>query len=310
MAGLNDLKEFDIQDASVALWVVKGPRSLAGSPPTYTGRWVSVDDDLQSALRSTVAEQRDGIGDVEPYGLLANPLDGGALAIEADETHAPILTSELVEQSDARRVRTVKHLHNSAFYVVKLVDGDRILHAVRQTTPAWRTKNSKTYRSVIFKENELTLDEKPRFEIAKTIDFFIYDGTVFVRRKAGFETILIYKEAHQEDFRHLQAEPAFQGVFVDLAPLVAHVGVNKLLLRRVSAIKQKAHYRDADFMRRLHQHAGALGFSIRFNNQGKIIATPETCAEIMTALLDHRLTSIVSNGIFDVPSSTPVAPRN
>jgi hypothetical protein len=43
-------------------------------------------------------------------------------------------------------------------------------------------------------------------------------------------------------------QPDFAAVFSDLAPLIQHVGVNKIRLRRMSAVRQKGHYRDGEFM--------------------------------------------------------------
>lgn len=93
---------------------------------------------------------------------------------------------------------------------------------------------------------------------------------------------------------------------MSIAPFVEHVGTNKIRLRRVSALRDKGHFRNANFMARLREHHAAYGFTFQFNNEGQIIATPETAAQILTALLDHRLASAFSEVIYDVPSSTPV----
>ena len=105
----------------------------------------------------------------------------------------------------------------------------------------------------------------------------------------------------------MQGEEDFQAVFVDLAPLVAHVGQNKIRLRRASAIRQKGHYRDKAFMGRLRAQAEEYGFTIEFHQNGRIVATDATCAQIMTALLDHRLSSAFSAQIYDVQGVTVVA---
>jgi hypothetical protein len=84
------------------------------------------------------------------------------------------------------------------------------------------------------------------------------------------------------------------------------VGENKIQLRRASAIHQKGHYRDAEFMTRLREQHLNFGFAIQFDDNGRIIATPETCDEIVTALLDHRLSSAFSMRVYDVPSAIPI----
>lgn len=94
--------------------------------------------------------------------------------------------------------------------------------------------------------------------------------------------------------------------FVDMAPLIAHVGANKIQLRRACAIRDKGHYRDMGFMDRLRANQAEYGLMITFDANGRIIATPETCAQIMTALLDHRLKSGFSTLVYDVQDTTPI----
>ncbi|HTF72576.1 MAG TPA: hypothetical protein VK638_58900 [Edaphobacter sp.] len=60
-------------------------------------------------------------------------------------------------------------------------------------------------------------------------------------------------------------------------------------------------------MTRVRQNYAEYGFALQFDNAGKLIVTPETGEEVITALLDHRLASGFSNRIYDVPSATPVA---
>jgi hypothetical protein len=101
-------------------------------------------------------------------------------------------------------------------------------------------------------------------------------------------------------------EPAFVHAFVDIGPLVAFVGENKLNLRRLSAIRQKGHYRDPEFMARLRELHQEFDLHIEFDGAGKIAVTPENSREVITALLDHRLGSPFSNAIYDVPSTTTI----
>src|SRR5690606_16939635 len=98
----------------------------------------------------------------------------------------------------------------------------------------------------------------------------------------------------------------FFSLFSTLDPLVVFVGTNKLHLRRACAIRQKGHYRDADFMARLRKRHAECGLNLIFDDQGRIVPTPETCADIIRALLDHRLSSLFSQNNYDVPDATVV----
>jgi hypothetical protein len=307
MTALDDLKAFNLEDAHASLWVFRGPTGPSGENPRYSARWVETTPDVDAVLKQTVGAERGRVEETVEYGLLAQNNEASALSISAEETHAGLLVAAVAAETEARRVRRPEHLRNSKFYLIKLVHGDTVIHAVRRTDSGWTTKRSVSARSCLFEEKRLTLDDRPHFDIENSIDFFIVGGEILILSKGRFESALRYKEAHRDDFVTLQAEPAFTAVFVDLAPLVAHVGVNKIQLRRVSAIRQKGHYLDVEFMTRLRNHHAEYGFKIQFDEAGKIVATAETCAEIVTALLDHRLASGFSRRVYDVPSTTAIA---
>jgi hypothetical protein len=152
----------------------------------------------------------------------------------------------------------------------------------------------------------LGLDESPRFELEKTIDFFVIGDGLLILDKEHFESTLRYRQAHANDFLELQAEPDFAALFAQIAPLIEHVGVNKIRLRRMAAVREKGHFRDADFMERLRQHHAEFGLALQFDQDGRIVATVETSSQIITALLDHRLASGFSNRVYDVQNTVTV----
>lgn len=306
MPTLIDLMAFNVQEAAVSLWVCRGPRGAAAAAPSYTAKWVEVAEDLEAVLKEAVSNQRQAIEDVQPFGLLVTAEATGSLEIATDETHAALLTGLIGAQTDQRRVNDVADLFNSKFYVIKLVHDGQVVYAVRKTGGIWKTKNNWSVKTVVFREQELTVDTTPRFDISDFVDFFIVGDGILIKDKGSFETILKYKQAHREDFHELQQEQEFVAVFAEMAPLVAHVGDNKIQLRRASAIRQKGHYKDEEFMARLRERSTEFGFTIEFDTDGRISPTAATCSQIMTALLDHRLASAFSSRIYDVPSTTVV----
>ena len=306
MAALENLQAFDFGQASVAFWTFKGPRGPSDGDPAYTGRWVDATDNLDGLLKEIATEQVGHIEEVFEYGLLVENHQTSALSITTEETHAGVIVDECGAETPKKKVRNVKHLRNANFYVAKFVLGDNIIHAVRKTDSGWSTKKLLSARSVFFQDDELDIDDRPHFEISKTIDFFIIGDDILCLSKSRMESILRYKETHKEDFQALQDDADFSDIFVDLGPLVAHVGENKIQLRRVSAIREKGHYKDGEFMTRLREKYAEYGFTIEFDERGRIRATPETCSQIITALLDHRLASGFSERIYDVPSASPV----
>ncbi|WP_113154814.1 Kiwa anti-phage protein KwaB-like domain-containing protein [Nitratireductor sp. OM-1] len=307
MPALDDLRDFNIADASAQLWIFKGPTGPASEDPNYTGRWADTTDGVDEVLKEVFQSEVGRIEEVQEYGLLAENNESSALRITTNETHAGYVVDEAAAEIDTKKASQVRHLRNAKFYVAKFVHDDQVVHAVRKTDSNWRTKKARSVQTLLFSDDQLGIDNRPRFDIAKTFDFIIIGDQILCLNKRNFESVLRYKEAHKGDFAALQAEQDFMDVFVDIAPLVEHVGENKIQLRRASAIREKGHYRDPDFMKRLRDNQAEFGLEIQFNGDGKIIATAETCSQIMTALLDHRLSSAFSRLVYDVPSSTPVA---
>jgi hypothetical protein len=297
--------DFDINAATVALWVFK--KSLRpGAAPVFTGRWVQTDEALDDALKQAVIQERARILEVNDYGLLAQNNEDSALRIDGLLTHAGLLTAQMAAEIAPKKVRNLKDVRNSDFYVIKLVSGDSILYAVRKTDASWKSQKAVNHLTVLFADDELTLQEAPTFSVSRHVDFFIIDDDVLMTNKAAFESVLSYKQAHADDFAALQAEHDFSSLFSDIAPLVTFVGTNKLHLRRVCAIRQKGHYRNAAFMDKLREQHHQFGLLLIFDAQGRIDPTEKSCADIIRAFLDHRLTSPFSENVYDVPDATPV----
>lgn len=300
------LANFNIEESTVSVWLFKKSVTADGLP-RFSGRHVETDEELDGALKEALAEARASIQDVTPYTLLAAAQDGIALSIDALETHADAITAQMADSLAEKKVRSLKDVQNTKFYVVKLTHADNAIHAVRSTDNSWQSRKTRSAISVIFKDEQLGLNEEPAFSISRHVDFFIVGDDIVMLSKPSFEKVLSYKQAHAEDFVALQAEPAFAAVFSDLAPLVTFVGQNKIHLRRACVIRQKGHYMDAQFMQRLRDNFARCGLNLVFAADGRLVATPETCADIIRALLDHRLSSFFSEQHYDVPDATAVA---
>lgn len=297
---------FDIENAGVAIWVFKKSGGAKGAAPSFNGRWIGLTEELEQALRQAVIEARNQIEEVLEYGLLAQNNEASALSINVDETYAPLIIERTANALPRNRVQNAAQLRNSAFYVVRFTDGDNVLHVVRKTDPSWQSKRHKGVINVIFREESLDLMDEPPFAISRHIDFFILDDRILIKNKSHFESVLSYKQAHADEFLALQQEAGFSGIFTSLDPLISFVGDNKIQLRRLCAIRQKRHYEDPDFMERLRAQHVHYNLNIQFNDQGLMHPTAESCSDIITALLDHRLTSAFSQAIYDVPDATRV----
>lgn len=304
---LEDLKALDLQRASVNLWTLKGPTGPAAGDPRYSGHWIETTDDVDSALREAIVSDLRRTEELIDYSLLAQNHEASGLHAPIDETHAGILLTAVAHELPARKAKNLKHLENSTFYLAKFVIDTHVIYAVSKTSSAWRTKHALAFRNVFFVDKVLTIDNRPHFELNRRFDFIIYNGNLVILNKSHFESVLRHKAAQREEFLALQTEIEFINLFVDVSPLVTHVGDNKIQLRRACAIRSKGHYRDQNFIQRLRDTQAEYGLNINFDNGGRILVTPDTCSQIMTALLDHRLKSGFSALIYDVQDTTPVA---
>lgn len=304
---LASLKAFDVTGSTSTLWVFK-KSGAAGSPPVFSGRWVETTAELDAALKGAVTDALGGVAELIDYDLLAQNNEASALELTAAETYAPLISEACADPTAKRKVKNLKEITNSEFYVIKLVaDGDALL-AVRKTDASWGSKRSVGLRDVVFVENILTIDDRPRFSVSKKVDFLVMGEIVAILSKTHFESVLSYKEAHTKDFGELKAESEFVGLFTEVETLDAFIGSNKIHLRRASAIRAKGHYKDAEFMTNLRAEAKGLGLSIAFDKDGRIVPTAESCRDIFRALLDHRLASRLSKGLYDVESAALVKP--
>ena len=261
IAQLAELKAFDVGGATAALWVFRKSSSVERGV-VFTGRWIETTNDLDNALKTAVNSERHRITEIHEYGLLAQTNESSALSISTVETHAGLIVDKAGGDISARKVRTLKDLQNTDFYVVKLVSGDKVLHGVKKAGFSWRTSKAIT---VFFSDNKLDLAKVPSFDISPTLDFFILGDDVIISQKAQFESILNCKEAHKDDFEALQREPEFATVFSSLDSLEVYVGENKIQLRRASAIRQKGHYKDPNFMQRLRNRHKEFGLDLVFD---------------------------------------------
>jgi hypothetical protein len=299
------LEEFNVDEADVSVWLFRKSRGEAGAP-IFTGHWIDTDEALDVALKDAVKAARDGIDETEPYARLAPTEPGQALTIATELTEADQIVAKCEAELLSKKATKLIHVQNTDFYVIKLVDGDEVLHAVKKTDTSWVSKVNANWIKVVFADDQLGLNPNPDFHLSRYIDFFIVGDETIVLRKDPFGQVLSYKEAHIEDFAALTQAPAFAAIFVDIGPLLAFVGNNKTHLKRVCAIGDKGHYANAIFMANLRAHYGAAGLNLVFDAQGRLVATPDTCADIITALLDHRLYSRFSQKNFEVPHAREV----
>lgn len=300
MSDLNALKSFDLTEAEVTLWTFKG------TCPAINSHWVEITESVHEELKLIVTDQLGSISESEDYSLLAETNESSVLQLPTEETQYDAIADGIRAPLPNRRTRSIKTLRNAVFYAAKFVYDEQVLVAVRKTNSSWRTKAAVNLAYVFFQENELQLSENQGFQIQKRFDFFVLEEELFISNKKNFESVLSYREAQRTDFLELRSENEFIAAFDNLQPLIDFVGSNAIRLRRISAIRQKGFYADDQFMINLRNRYSDFKLNIIFDSAGKIMPTPDTCEDIITALLDHRLRSGFSANDYNVPNATAV----
>lgn len=305
MSDLAGLKGFDLGAADLTVWVFK--KSTREGVPVFNGKWVGITEELAAALRASVTGALDAITETIDYDILAQNNESSALTLGADETHIALVDAQALNPTPARKVRQLKQIANSGFYMLRFATEAGVLLAVRKTNPTWSSRRSSKIVRVVFADDQLDIDQRPSFSLEPFFDFFVFNGEIYVSNKGRFESVLAYRAGHIEAFQELTVEAEFNAIFSDVGPITVFVGENKIQLRRAIAIREKAHYKDIAFMQNLRNQCAAMNLQIAFDDDGRIVPTPETCRDIFQALLDHRLDSRLSNQIYDVQSTEPVA---
>ena len=304
MPMLHSLKNFNLAESTVLLWTFK--KNHHGGSVNFTGRWIDITDDLRGILKDILSQELERVEELLDFSLLAQNNESSLMTIETIATHGDQISSQASEETDTKRINSVKHIQNAEFYVAKFVSGEEVLLGVKKTDTSWKTQKKAGITNVLFKDQQLDVSPTQSFDIASYFDFMIFKDTIFINKKNAFESVLSYKQAHIEDFNTLCTEDDFSKVFTCLAPIKAYVGSNKMQLRRATAIREKGHYLDPAFLQNLRERHEEFGLTINFDCEGKIVPDEDTCADIFIALLDHRLSSGFSQNIYDVQDTSKI----
>jgi len=300
-AALANCRHLDLAAANLSLWIFK--RRNAGG---FSAKSIDVTDALANELRRIAGAAILARTEVDDYSLTEQCNEVSCLHVGTDETCFSDLAAVVNVPAEEHRVTGERDFQNLMGYVVRLRIGEQIVYCVKQVTDAWKTKKARTVINVVLHANQLDLVEDRSFTISKLIDFVVFGDDLFIMNKRAFEYILSYKIEYANSFVELQREEAFTTRFVDMQPLIDHVGSNTMHLRRMAVIHQKAHYRDEAYMTRLREVNAQEGWDIQFDEAGRIAANKNSMKVIMQVLLNHRLYSRLSLSTFDVPTSSAV----
>lgn len=297
--------EFNIDQAVASLWVFK-KRPATGQMNPFTAVSVVMSDTLRDQLKALASGYKASHTAFEDYSLLSQPGEGSFLAMASEQTLFQPLKGLIDQPLEECLVKNVKQLNNAAGYILRLRHGESIVYCVKKANSDWATRKKKGMMNIVFNGAGLDIVENPSFSISRSFDFFVTGSSVLMVNKSAFESVLSHKDTYEEAYAELKQEQGFVAAIADLAVFDAFIGRNATHLRRMAVIKARGYYQNPNYMARLREINGLRNWGIQFDEEGRIMATPETMSDILHVLLDHRLRSELSDNQYDVPSTTPV----
>jgi hypothetical protein len=300
---LEEIKNFNVNDASLTLWSFKKSASRAGRFKAFS---VISTENLTVELKNIITDSLSRILEVESYQILAQPNEVSCLHLENDETAFPELQNIIDLPPEEHLIEDVKELENSVGYVVRLQFDEVVLYCVRRLSSDWRVKKRASVLNLVLNGNQLDVAGDESFTISKNFDFFVIGSEILIINKASFESLLEYKQSYATSFLELQQNNEFRAAFSDTDLLIQHVGTNAMHLRRMAVVQERAFYANPQYMQRLRQVSAARQWGLQFDEHGRIVPTAESIRVIIQVLLNHRLHSELSETDFDVPSASPV----
>lgn len=304
---LRQLKDLNLRGANVTLAVVKEYKRDRVSQ--YTVKYVPIDQRLENRLRNIVVNHINNSNTVEEYTYdCPEPEEDQVRAISYEETDFYRIFEQLEDLNPEEDIiENVEELVKSKAYMIILRNEEGIQVVGFKTLPEnWRMKRNKGLIPLFYNENRFEdLEAENVFSIASTVDLLYFNETLFILSKKEFESGLNFREGMIAGANEMFAEVQQLNLFVNMDVLITKVGNNQRYLRKIATIKNLGHYRNPQFLQRMHQLSQTKGWNITFQN-GQIIFTDETLDDILTLLQNKRLHSELTDEDFDVNSVKPL----
>ncbi len=299
----NALRTFNFPQSRVHLWVFK----RSSTARKFSAFYVRTDSVLSELLRSIVHGETERIIEFAAYSYLAETNENSCLATPVGKSDFGHLKTQVDRPEPECAARSIKDLKGAEGYVVKFVNNNETVYAVKRSTNTWKTAYPKKYINMIFQNGELTAAADNAFSIERNFDFYCINTSIFIASKRAFESAMRYRAEYLEAFGMLAQTAAFASLFTNIQPLIDYVGNNSIHLRRMATVEHKALYARPDFLINLQSVSLRRKWNLNFDpTTTRIIPCEKTAKTILQVLLDHRLLSEVTDNIYDVPDATPV----
>ncbi|MEA5112922.1 MAG: DUF4868 domain-containing protein [Geobacteraceae bacterium] len=297
---LDTIKKIDWDSASVSFFVVK--RKLIQRSAKYDIFHVNVDEPLRKKLRGITSGKIKKSNVAIEYDFNTVDLDDNLLGLPTTDTDLHAILQTLQDDEDPPTVDQYEALLGSWLYIARLDIKDQPpLFSARRVSEGWTTKKVMQLINMVFQNNMLVdLGEQEIFRIDGKVDFFTYDGFIFIADKKNFETALNFREGMERNRDEIVKEFSSLGLFENATAISDLVGNNLRHLRRLSQVKKAGYYKDPNFLANLRKVSEEDGWGIQYSHEGKLLVTEDDIETVLRVLNNDRLTSKINAENFDV----------
>lgn len=296
---LKKLQALQLKKAHVVLWIIK--RQLHGGIATYTVASVKIEKSLQNKLASIAAKAIQSSNQVHEYEFISEDHDADVtLTVRLNETDLGGIANQISNGSDNTHIENAEQLFDSWAYAIELHVGDERILAVRKIPEGWKLKQKDATLSMMF-QNRMLLDFEGAdiFRLDKQIDFFAFEGLVFILDKKKFEMAMNFRAGMEKSRDAVLDDLKTLGVVDEVETIRAKVGTRLSLLRRMAMINKNGYYKKAGFLIRLKTVCVERGWPVTFEGD-KIVVTDDNVDVVLKLLNNDRLASPVTEEVFDV----------
>lgn len=296
-----DLRKTDFKKWHFSLWLLK--RRLVNQVAQYSVINVDVDKKLRSKLKQAVTSRIESHNiKFTPYDFLTEDQDDRVLTLELDDTDFSKIQKEVDKGTANKKAEKYEDLLDAWAYVVKLENDGSAVYGVRkisQYTRAAKLAASGATSLLLFRDKQLSdLEDEKIFTFDTRIDFFVYDGTIFIGNKRDFESVMNFRVGMETNRDTVLADIASLNVFSSVEVIRRHVGSNLHMLRKMSAIQKSGYYKDPSFLKNLIALNHQKGWGLLIKN-GVIVVDDQSIDLVLKLLNNDRLESPINLEVFD-----------
>ncbi|MCY1636392.1 Kiwa anti-phage protein KwaB-like domain-containing protein [Marinifilum sp. D737] len=295
------VKDIDWTQATVSLYIVK--RRLRNRSASYTVNLVNIQPNLGYKLRNIASNKIEASNEALEYDFNTSDLDDNVLGIEVEDTDLKQILIDINSAEPVPTVNDMQDLLNSWVYIARLdVEGQEPLYTVRKISDGWKAKKIRQPGlNMIFSDNMLVdLEQQNIFKIDNQVDFFSFNGTIFIANKRNFESALNFRNGMEKNRDEIIEEFKTKNLFVNADEIKKLIGDSLPRLRKLSQVKKAGYYLDQDFLTGLQMVSEDEEWDISYSEDGKMIVTEDNIDSVLVVLNNGRLTSKINDESFDV----------